>query len=117
VRYAGWLSLYLELRRDPTALSPGVKRDIPAISQFLERYRGREAGAVWKTYSGYLKLQGVKGGIRSYGRVAGLALRWLDTHGFPGETAVGAAPASPASPGPRAASPPSSFTDRPDAGH
>ncbi len=98
VRYAGWLSLYLELRRDPAALSAPVKRDILAISKFLETYRGREAGAIWKTYSGYLKLQGVKGGIRSYGRVAGLALRWLDTHGFPGETAATTSPGTTPSP-------------------
>jgi hypothetical protein len=83
VRYSAWLALYLELRLEAKTRAPGVVRDILAMSRFLKQHRGTEAGAVWSTYSGYLKLHGVHGGVRSYGRVAGLALRWLDVHGFP----------------------------------
>ncbi len=83
VRYAGWLELWLELRRPPKDLSPAVQRDIAAIASFYREHVGREAPALNRAYSAYLKAHGVKGGVKSYARVADLALRWLEKHGVP----------------------------------
>ncbi|UCF67046.1 MAG: DUF3810 domain-containing protein [Acidobacteriota bacterium] len=83
LRYAGWLALWVELRRKPDNRGPGVKRDLEAMAEFARLYLGREAPALRRVYSGYLKAHGVRGGTRSYGRVAGLALRYLDTRGMP----------------------------------
>jgi hypothetical protein len=85
VRYAGWLSLFLELRASPKDRAEAVRRDIRAIAEFQERHRGREAPRVWKVYDGYLKAHGVPRGMESYARAAGLALRWLDRQGMPPE--------------------------------
>lgn len=100
VRYAAWLHLFLELRRDPSPRHPGVKRDILALANFIERYRGKEAPMVWKAYSGYLQAHGVKGGTHSYQRAAGLALRWLGEHGLPKEPAPLPKPWAPGIPQP-----------------
>ncbi len=83
VRYAAWLDLWLALKHEPARRSAGVKRDLAALADFVEAHRGREAPVMWTAYSGYLKAHGVKGGIRSYGRVADLALRWIEAHGMP----------------------------------
>lgn len=83
VRYSAWLSLWLELRRDPRTRVPGVQRDVTALARFLQTHRGREAPAMRRAYSGYLKAHGVKDGVRSYARVTGLALRWLERSGVP----------------------------------
>ncbi len=85
VRYSGWLALWLELRVPPAGLSPPVRRDLEAIRAFVRGHLGREAPWVRRAYSGYLEVHGVRGGVRSYGRVAGLALAWLDARGFPPE--------------------------------
>lgn len=84
LRYAGWLALWLELRRPPKDLSPAVRRDIEAMAAFYREHVGREAPALNRAYSAYLEAHGVKGGVRSYGRVADLALLWLQKHGVPG---------------------------------
>ncbi len=83
VQYSGWLLLWISLRHGSENREPGVQRDLRAISKFALEHRGREAPAVWRTYSGFLSAHGVKGGTRSYGRVAGLALAWLSKHGVP----------------------------------
>lgn len=85
VQYSAWLSLWISLRRGPEGREPGVQRDLRAISQFVVEHRGREAPALWGAYGGFLSAHGVKGGTRSYGRVAGLALAWLSKHGLPPE--------------------------------
>jgi hypothetical protein len=86
-RYAGWLELWLELRRPSKDLSPAVRRDIAAIAAFYRAHRGREAPAMNRAYSAYLEAHGVKGGVASYARVADLALRWLAAHGAPDQGA------------------------------
>jgi hypothetical protein len=83
LRYAGWLELWMELRRPSKELSPAVQRDLAAIAAFYRAHRGREAPAVNRAYSAYLEAHGVKGGVASYARVADLALRWLAVHGAP----------------------------------
>jgi len=98
VRYSGWLALWLELRVPPAGLSPPVRRDLEAIRDFVRRHVGREAPWVRRVYSGYLRAHGVRGGIRSYGRVAGLALAWLDERGFPPEPLPDLPPPPPGAP-------------------
>lgn len=83
VRYAAWLDLWLDFRHEPAERSPGVKRDIAALAAFMKTHRGPEARHVWRAYGGYLKAHGVEGGLQSYNRAAGLALRWLDANGLP----------------------------------
>jgi hypothetical protein len=85
VRYAGWLDLWLHLRGVGAERSPGVQRDLAAIARFIREHRGAEAPALWKAYSGYLRAHGVRGGTASYGRVAGMALAWLERYGWPPE--------------------------------
>lgn len=85
VRYAGWLSLYLHLRRDKDKRSDGVRRDLEAIARFQVEHRGPEAGLMWKGYGSYLRAHGVREGTASYGRVAELAVRWLAEKGLPPE--------------------------------
>jgi hypothetical protein len=87
LRYAGWLELWMELRRPSKELSPAVQRDLAAIAAFYRAHRGREAPAVNRAYSAYLEAHGVKGGVASYARVADLALRWLAVHGAPDQGA------------------------------
>ena len=87
LRYAGWLELWIELRRPSKNLSPAVRRDIAAIAAFYRAHRGREAPAMNRAYSAYLEAHGVKGGVASYARVADLALRWLAVHGAPDQGA------------------------------
>lgn len=87
LRYAAWLELWTELRRPPKGLSPAVRRDLAAIADFYRAHRGREAPAMNRAYSAYLKAHGVKGGVASYARVADLALRWLAAHGSPDQPA------------------------------
>lgn len=88
VRYAGWLALYLHLRREKDERADGVRRDIEAIARFHASHRGPEADLVWRGYGGYLRAHGVREGTASYGRVAELALRWLSEKGLPPEAAV-----------------------------
>lgn len=83
LRYSAWIQLWLEMRRGIDGRHPGVVRDLRAYSDFVRSHRGAEAPAVREVYSTYLKAHGVKGGSRSYGRVASLALRYLDRHGLP----------------------------------
>lgn len=90
VRYSGWLSLWLYLRRKADDdLHPGVLRDLRAIQDYLRRHRGAEFGQVQRVYSGYLRSQGVPDGVRSYGRVAQLALAYLADRGFPERSDLG----------------------------
>jgi hypothetical protein len=94
LRYAAWLELWMELRRPPRGLSEAVRRDLGAIAAFYRAHRGREAPAVNRAYSAYLEAHGVKGGVASYARVAGLALRWLAAHGSPDQPASSSADSS-----------------------
>ncbi|RMG48669.1 MAG: DUF3810 family protein [Acidobacteria bacterium] len=83
LRYAGWLAVWLELGRGPKGRTPGVRRDMRAMLDFFKKHRGREAPVVRRVYSAYLEAHGVRGGTRSYRRVADLALRYLDRHPWP----------------------------------
>ncbi|MCU0254499.1 MAG: DUF3810 domain-containing protein [Acidobacteria bacterium] len=87
LRYAAWLELWMQLRRPPKGLSEAVRRDLTAIAAFQRAHRGREAPAMNRAYSAYLEAHGVKGGVASYARAAGLALRWLAAHGSPDQPA------------------------------
>lgn len=83
IQYSAWLSLWMTLRGGVDGREPGVRRDMLAISEFVRQHRGGESAAVWNAYSGFLSAHGVKGGRRSYGRVSGLALAWLEKNGIP----------------------------------
>jgi hypothetical protein len=87
LRYAGWLELWIQVRRPSKDLSEAVRRDLTAIAAFYRAHRGREAPAMNRAYSAYLEAHGVKGGVASYARVADLALRWLAVHGAPDQGA------------------------------
>jgi hypothetical protein len=84
-KYSGWMFLYWQLSGEvgaddrrllATALEPGPRRDIDAISERLRRGRWpllqRQS---WKVYDQYLKANRVEAGIRSYGLVVTLILR------------------------------------------
>ncbi|NJN63970.1 MAG: DUF3810 domain-containing protein [Acidobacteria bacterium] len=83
LRYAAWLDLWMKLRRPIDARHPGVERDVRAIQQHIERYRGFERDAMWRLYDRGLKAHGVREGTRSYSRAAPLALAYLADRGFP----------------------------------
>ncbi len=83
LRYAAWLSLWLELSPTTKGRSPAVQRDLRAISAFARAHRGWEAPVVRRTYSTYLEAHGVTGGTASYSRVADLVLRYLEHSGMP----------------------------------
>lgn len=83
VQYSGWLELWIALGRSQVGRAAGVQRDLAAIDRFLRERRGRESAAIWQIYSSYLKSQGVIGGVKSYRRVAGLALGHLLKKGLP----------------------------------
>jgi hypothetical protein len=83
LRYSAWLELWLHLGRSARGRHPGVVRDLRAISEFSRRHVGWERPLVSGAYDVYLRSHGVPGGTRSYGRVAGLALRHLETFGIP----------------------------------
>ena len=85
VRYSGWLELWMQMRAPNRGRSDGVKRDLRAISNFVRDRIGREARPARSIYNAYLKAHGVKGGVRSYNRVAELATRYLVEHGLPGD--------------------------------
>jgi hypothetical protein len=85
-RYSGVLaaSLYAldELRRaDPQAAapletlrSPAVRRDIEALAAWAARYRGALGRASVRINDAYLRSQGQREGVRSYGRMVDLLL-------------------------------------------
>lgn len=83
LRYSAWLALWLHLHPHVRGRAPGVVRDLRAISEFSTRHRGWERPLVAQAYDTYLKAHGVRGGSRSYGRVARLALVHLETFGLP----------------------------------
>jgi hypothetical protein len=83
LRYSAWLELWLHLSPTVRGRHPGVVRDLRAISEFSRRHAGWEQPLVRTAYDAYLKSHGVRGGTRSYGRVAQLALRHLETFGIP----------------------------------
>lgn len=83
VRYSAWLALWLALGKGGEGRVDGVGRDLEAMAAFSRRYRGPEAPTLWRAYSGFLSAHGVRGGTRSYGRVAGLALGWIAERGMP----------------------------------
>jgi len=73
------------LHGDPRPRHPGVRRDLAAIAEFDRRFLGRTSRVAGKVYGTFLKSQGVRGGVASYGRAAGLALAYLDARGLPPE--------------------------------
>lgn len=83
LRYSGWLELWLHLGGSTRGRHPGVVRDILAVREFSQRHAGWERPLVRTVYDAYLRSHGVPGGTRSYGRVAGLALRHLEMYGAP----------------------------------
>lgn len=83
LRYSAWLELWMILGGTPRDRSPAVQRDLKAIRDFYIEHVGREAPAVRKVYSAYLRAHGVKGGVASYSRAGQLALAYLNRHGFP----------------------------------
>ena len=91
VRYSAWLELWSHVGRDRKERSAGVRRDQDAIAEFYRLHpAGFEMESIWKGYGRFIEAHGVEGGTASYGRASGLALRWLDKHGLPGETAAAA---------------------------
>jgi hypothetical protein len=85
-RYSGWLaaSVYamnalarvdregharLDARR-----GPGVRRDLAALAAWAERYRGPAERASQAVNNAYLKSQGEREGVRSYGRMVDLLI-------------------------------------------
>ena len=59
----------LEARR-----APGVRRDLEALVAWAERYRGPAERVSRKVNDAYLKSQGQKEGVRSYGRMVDLLI-------------------------------------------
>jgi hypothetical protein len=59
----------LEARR-----APGVRRDLQALAAWAERYRGPAERASRAVNDAYLKSQGQKEGVRSYGRMVDLLI-------------------------------------------
>jgi hypothetical protein len=59
-------------RRLQARRSPGVRRDLEALRAWSERYRGRVEAASQRVNDAYLRSQGQKDGIRSYGRMVDL---------------------------------------------
>lgn len=84
-RYSGWMFLYWQLSGEvgaddrrllASALEPGPRRDIDAISERLRRGRWPLLQQPsWKVYDQYLKANRVEAGVRSYGLVVTLILR------------------------------------------
>lgn len=54
--------------------TPGVRRDIQALVAWAERYRGPAERASRAVNNAYLKIQGQKEGVRSYGRMVDLLI-------------------------------------------
>ena len=54
--------------------SPGVKRDLAALVAWAERYRGPAERVSQAVNNAYLKSQGQKEGVRSYGRMVDLLI-------------------------------------------
>jgi len=54
--------------------SPGVKRDLAALVAWAERYRGAAERVSQAVNNAYLKSQGEKEGVRSYGRMVDLLI-------------------------------------------
>jgi hypothetical protein len=53
---------------------PGVRRDLAALAAWAERYRGPAERASQAVNNAYLKSQGEKEGVRSYGRMVDLLI-------------------------------------------
>lgn len=69
-------------RRDP-----GVARDVAAEAAFWSRYRGAAAAASRAVNDGYLKAQGIRDGVDSYGRSARLLVLFARANGGSGVVA------------------------------
>lgn len=54
--------------------TPGVRRDLQALVAWAERYRGPAERASRAVNNAYLKIQGQKEGVRSYGRMVDLLI-------------------------------------------
>ncbi|MEZ4235923.1 MAG: DUF3810 domain-containing protein [Myxococcota bacterium] len=107
VRYGGWLFAQRQVlralsRTDDAAFRrviarryPGVQRDVNVSYAFWAGYEGPLATVSQGVNDSYLKLNGVEGGVRSYGRSVELVVAWLERHP-PGEeiarTDLGSAP-------------------------
>lgn len=88
VRYAGWLDLYLEFGQGTKDRTPGVQRDHAAIAEYFRRTTGPESKVVTKAQDLALKGVGETQGVKSYRRVAALALSWIDRYGMPPDPAL-----------------------------
>jgi hypothetical protein len=61
-------------RRQWAKWSPAVRRDLAALTEWNERYRGPAETAARAVNHAYLKTQGVDEGVRSYGRMVDLLI-------------------------------------------
>jgi hypothetical protein len=61
-------------RRASAMWSPAVRRDLAALTEWNERYRGPAETAARVVNDAYLKAQGVDEGVRSYGRMVDLLI-------------------------------------------
>jgi hypothetical protein len=85
-RYSGALNAALYVLRElrgvdaprhatlSARLSPAVQRDLDALREWSERYRGRAQEVSRKVNDAYLKAQGEPEGVRSYGRMVDLLI-------------------------------------------
>jgi hypothetical protein len=82
-RYSAWLAVFdhavgilprAEQQAFLVALDPGPRADRAAIARRLNARVEIVARASWQTYDRYLKAQGVREGVQSYGRVVQLLL-------------------------------------------
>lgn len=83
MRYSAWLQLWRHLRQPLDERSPGVQRDVEAIRAYYDEHVGPAARPLGRAYDAFLRGHGVEGGRASYGRVAELALRWMNRRGVP----------------------------------
>jgi hypothetical protein len=63
--------------------SPAVRRDLAALTEWNERYRGPAETAARAVNDAYLKTQGVPEGVRSYGRMVDLLVLERRARGNP----------------------------------
>jgi hypothetical protein len=61
-------------RRLAAARSPGVQRDVEAIREWWQRYEGRMSRTSRRVNDAYLKSQGQREGVASYGRMVDLLI-------------------------------------------
>ena len=93
VRYSAWARLTRTFAADLTRadrearralteeLSPGVRRDWQAYSDYWEENRCAAAPVARAVNDRYLRAHGVEGGILSYGLVTRLLVAWARAHG------------------------------------